>query len=223
MCEKSLWRAMSRARSVRLMARRGSAVSAPGVRSPAASPGREGGTRIPITRAAPSTVLRTPSVNAARRTRRQRRPVGSRNTADASLDEGVMSVPDCTFAGEVATSPPRSWVQCARHSSWPLQRQRLISKGTYSNMRQLSATPRAAQYDDRYATFADTSVTNNPGGFNFKEFQSNLVFRWEYRPGPACSSSGTRAGKGRRQGRGTPISRGMCEGCCSCTQRTRCS
>ena len=27
------------------------------------------------------------------------------------------------------------------------------------------------------------SVTDDPGGFNFKEFQSNLVFRWEYRPG----------------------------------------
>ena len=26
-------------------------------------------------------------------------------------------------------------------------------------------------------------MTNNPGGFNFKEFQSNLVFRWEYHPG----------------------------------------
>ena len=61
--------------------------------------------------------------------------------------------------------------------------QPFVSKGTYSNVRQLSATPRAAQYDDRYATFADTSVTNNPGGFNFKEFQSNLVFRWEYRSG----------------------------------------
>ena len=58
-----------------------------------------------------------------------------------------------------------------------------VSKGTYSNVRQLSSTPRAEQYDDRYATFADTSVTNNPGGFNFKAFQSNLVFRWEYSPG----------------------------------------
>jgi len=61
--------------------------------------------------------------------------------------------------------------------------QPFIAKGTYTNVRQLSATPRAASYDDRYAPFADTSVTNNPGGFNFKEFQSNVVFRWEYRPG----------------------------------------
>ncbi|HXD22531.1 MAG TPA: DUF5916 domain-containing protein, partial [Gemmatimonadaceae bacterium] len=61
--------------------------------------------------------------------------------------------------------------------------QPFISKGTYTNVRQLSATPRAAGYDDRFAAYGDTSVTNNPGGFNFKEFQSNLVFRWEYKPG----------------------------------------
>ena len=61
--------------------------------------------------------------------------------------------------------------------------QPFISKGTYTNVRELSSTPRAASYDDRFAAYGDTSVTNNPGGFNFKEFQSNLVFRWEYQPG----------------------------------------
>jgi hypothetical protein len=58
-----------------------------------------------------------------------------------------------------------------------------VSKGTYSNIRRLSSTPRADNYDDRYDVFGDTSITNNPGGFNFKAFQSNLVYRWEYRPG----------------------------------------
>lgn len=61
--------------------------------------------------------------------------------------------------------------------------QPFISKGTYTNVRQLSSTPRADAYDVRYAAYGDTAVTNNPGGFNFKEFQSNVVFRWEYRPG----------------------------------------
>ncbi len=61
--------------------------------------------------------------------------------------------------------------------------QPFVSKGTYGNVRQLSATPRAARYDDRYAAYNNMSVTGNPGGFNFKEFQSNLVFRWEYDPG----------------------------------------
>ena len=61
--------------------------------------------------------------------------------------------------------------------------QPFVSKGTYSAVRQLSATPRAAEYNARYTVYGDTSVTNDPGGFNFKEFQSNVVFRWEYRPG----------------------------------------
>jgi hypothetical protein len=61
--------------------------------------------------------------------------------------------------------------------------QPFVSKGTYSKVRELSATPRSRAYADRYQPYADTSVTNNPGGFNFKAFQSNVVFRWEYRPG----------------------------------------
>jgi hypothetical protein len=61
--------------------------------------------------------------------------------------------------------------------------QPFVSKGTYTNVAALSSTPRAAQFEDRYTNFADSSVTNNPGGFNFKSLQSNLVFRWEYAPG----------------------------------------
>ena len=61
--------------------------------------------------------------------------------------------------------------------------QPFVSKGTFSNVRQLSATPRAESYDARYAPFLNASVTSNPGGFNFKQLQSNLVFRWEYSPG----------------------------------------
>lgn len=61
--------------------------------------------------------------------------------------------------------------------------QPFISKGTYSNVRQLSSNPRAAAYDDRYAAYDNPAVTSDPGGFNFKAFQSNVVFRWEYRPG----------------------------------------
>jgi hypothetical protein len=61
--------------------------------------------------------------------------------------------------------------------------QPFVSKGTYSDVRELSATPRAVRYDDRYRPYADTSVANDPGGFNVKQFRSNVVFRWEYRPG----------------------------------------
>ena len=61
--------------------------------------------------------------------------------------------------------------------------QPFVTKGTYSNVRKLSSTPRALDYDDRYAPVGDTAIANNPGGFNYKSFQSNLVFRWEYAPG----------------------------------------
>src|SRR5712692_7983513 len=60
--------------------------------------------------------------------------------------------------------------------------QPFVSKGTYTNVRELAA-PRAAAYDARFRPYGDTAVANNPGGFNFKQFRSNVVLRWEYRPG----------------------------------------
>lgn len=60
--------------------------------------------------------------------------------------------------------------------------QPFVSKGTYSDVRELDA-PRAEAFDDRYQPYGDATVTADPGGFNFKEFRSNLVVRWEYRPG----------------------------------------
>jgi hypothetical protein len=45
------------------------------------------------------------------------------------------------------------------------------------------AQPRASSYSDRYRPYADPAVAGNPGGFNFQQFRSNVVFRWEYRPG----------------------------------------
>jgi hypothetical protein len=61
--------------------------------------------------------------------------------------------------------------------------QPFVSKGTYTNVHQLSSTPRADKYGDRYAAYDNAAVTSDPGGFNFKQLQSNVVFRWEYKPG----------------------------------------
>jgi hypothetical protein len=61
--------------------------------------------------------------------------------------------------------------------------QPFVSKGTYSNVRELSSNPRAEEYSDRYVPYDNPSVTSDPGGFNFKQLQSNVVFRWEYKPG----------------------------------------
>jgi hypothetical protein len=60
--------------------------------------------------------------------------------------------------------------------------QPFVSKGPYSNVREL-ANPRAERYQDRFQAYGDTAVTNNPRVENFKAFNSNLVLRWEYRPG----------------------------------------
>ena len=59
--------------------------------------------------------------------------------------------------------------------------QPFISKGTFTNVRELTATPRADDYDDRYAPYPIADA--DAGGFNFRQLQSNVVFRWEYKPG----------------------------------------
>jgi len=55
--------------------------------------------------------------------------------------------------------------------------QPFTSSGGYSNWRELN-DPRADKYDDRFKPYA-----SDPGGFSFKEFRSNTVLRWEYKPG----------------------------------------
>jgi hypothetical protein len=57
-----------------------------------------------------------------------------------------------------------------------------ISKGTYADVREV-AEPRATSYEARYRSYGDPAVAADPGGFNVREFRSNVVFRWEYRPG----------------------------------------
>lgn len=63
--------------------------------------------------------------------------------------------------------------------TFQLYAQPFVSKATWSNLRELSPTPRATSYDDRYQPYAGVI----PQDFNDKFFNSNLVLRWEYRPG----------------------------------------
>jgi hypothetical protein len=60
--------------------------------------------------------------------------------------------------------------------------QPFVSKGTYSNVRELDS-PRADAFDQRYKPYVDAAVTATPGGVDFRQLRSNLVTRWEYRPG----------------------------------------
>ena len=59
--------------------------------------------------------------------------------------------------------------------------QPFLAKGDYSDVRELSATPRADRYEDRYQPYAPPAGT--PMGFNSKSLRSNTVLRWEFRPG----------------------------------------
>ena len=55
--------------------------------------------------------------------------------------------------------------------------QPFVTTGDYSNWRELRDA-RADQYDARFGSFRTTV----PAGFNVKQFNSNAVVRWEYRP-----------------------------------------
>lgn len=70
-----------------------------------------------------------------------------------------------------------------------------VSVGKYSDWREV-ADPRHADYEQRFRPF---TLGGDPGAydFNFKQFRSNLVMRWEYRPG---STLFLVWGQGREQG-----------------------
>jgi len=58
--------------------------------------------------------------------------------------------------------------------------QPFMTGGEYANLREL-ADPRAAAFASRYQPFNAGTLDN----FNFRQYRSNSVLRWEYRPGSA--------------------------------------
>lgn len=61
--------------------------------------------------------------------------------------------------------------------SMQLYAQPFVSTGDYTDWKQLN-DPRSGSYAARYRPYG----THDPGGFNVREFRSNTVVRWEYRP-----------------------------------------
>jgi hypothetical protein len=90
---------------------------------------------------------------------------GTKHYTFAHLDQKTTSV---SFRLDYTASPTLTVQAYA---------QPFVSKGPYSNVREL-ANPRADRYVDRFQPYAAA-----PGQVNFKAFNSNLVLRWEYRPG----------------------------------------
>ena len=60
--------------------------------------------------------------------------------------------------------------------------QPFVSSGTYSNIREVSATPDAPKYADRFVPYAPPP-TAQPRTFKYTSLRTNTVVRWEYRPG----------------------------------------
>jgi hypothetical protein len=56
-----------------------------------------------------------------------------------------------------------------------------LSRGRYSEFRELSATPRAARYEDRYTPYDPPAGASR--GFDILDLRSNSVLRWEFKPG----------------------------------------
>lgn len=58
--------------------------------------------------------------------------------------------------------------------------QPFASVGDYTEWKELTDTPRANRYADRFQPYGGGA---DPGGVNFKQLRTNTVLRWEYRPG----------------------------------------
>ena len=57
-----------------------------------------------------------------------------------------------------------------------------VSNGTYADWKEI-ADPRAAHYADRYKPYQGGNGAGIFDGFNYRQFNSNAVIRYEYRPG----------------------------------------
>ena len=70
------------------------------------------------------------------------------------------------------------------------------------------AEARASCVRRRYRPYGDPAVTSDPGGFNFQQFRSNVVFRWEYRPGSTLFLVWSQGREGTSSVEGTDTFRG---------------
>lgn len=84
----------------------------------------------------------------------------------ARLDQDILAM---TLRGNWTFTPSLSF---------QLYAQPYLAAGTYSQWRELQS-PHAAVYTDRFKPYG----SGVPNGFDYTQFNSNAVLRWEYRPG----------------------------------------
>lgn len=83
------------------------------------------------------------------------------------------------LASETFDLTARANVTLTPTLSLQLYLQPFVASGTFTDWREI-ADPYAREYEDRYQAFSGPPM---PAFNAFKQFNSNLVFRWEYRPG----------------------------------------
>ena len=59
--------------------------------------------------------------------------------------------------------------------------QPFVATGTYADVREVSGTPGAALYDERFRAYS--APAGSPTAFKVTQLRTNTVVRWEYRPG----------------------------------------
>lgn len=98
---------------------------------------------------------------------------------DAAGDSLVNAVAALSLPGRALTARANWTISTAMTLQW--YGQAYVSRGTYSNIRAI-ADPRAREWSGRFRPTVDAS---GPAGIDYKQFRSNLVFRWEHSPGSA--------------------------------------
>lgn len=83
------------------------------------------------------------------------------------------------LASETFDLTARANVTLSPTLSLQLYAQPFVATGTFSDLREIDQ-PYARNYADRFVPYTDVAV---PEFGDFKQFNSNVVFRWEYRPG----------------------------------------
>jgi hypothetical protein len=95
--------------------------------------------------------------------------IGTTHYAFAHLDQRTLSL---TARINYTASP---------ELTFELYAQPFVSTGTYSDFREVSDTPAAESYRDRFEAY--TPPPESLTAFSYRQLRTNAVLRWEYRPG----------------------------------------
>ena len=118
-------------------------------------------------------------------------------TGDRRIDDGQYVATFADVAGDpryviaridqtTVAATVRARVGITPELSVDLYAQPFVSRGGYGNYREVTA-PDAEEYGDRFTPVAPGDFPDfAPADFRFRELRSNLVVRWEYRPGSAA-------------------------------------